>query len=127
MNILIKLAVNAVALWIATLVVGRITLTGGTTGQKVVTLIVVAAIFAVVNTIIKPIVFFFSLPLIFVTLGLFIFVVNALMLLLTSWIAGWFDVPFQVHGFGAALLGALVISFVSFLVNWLLPDRYETR
>jgi putative membrane protein len=60
------------------------------------------------------------------TLGLLIFVINALMLLLTSWISDGLDIPFVVDGFGTALLGALIITVVSWLVNVFLPDRLET-
>ncbi len=66
-----------------------------------------------------------TLPLLVLTLGLFAFVVNALMLLLTSWICDVLDLPFKVEGFWSALLGALVISVVTFLINLVLPDEYE--
>ena len=68
-----------------------------------------------------------SLPLFVLTLGLFTFVVNALMLLLTAWIGDQFDLAFEVDGFWSALLGALIISVVTFLLNVLLPDSYEGR
>ena len=66
-----------------------------------------------VNAVVKPIATLVGLPFIIVTLGLFIFVINALMLLLTSAISDALDVPFHVDGFGAALLGALVVTLVS--------------
>jgi putative membrane protein len=53
-------------------------------------------------------------------------VINALMLLLTSWISDGLNIPFHVSGFGTALLGALIITVVSWLVNVLLPDELET-
>jgi putative membrane protein len=96
------------------------------TGDQVLTLIGVALIFGLVNAIVRPIVRLLTLPLFVLTLGLFTFVVNALMLLLTVWISGRLDLPFVVDGFGAALLGALVISVVSFMINVALPDRYES-
>ena len=71
---------------------------------------------------VRPIVRLLSLPLYVLTLGLFILVVNALMLLLTSWIADLLDVPFHVDGFWAAVLGGLVISFVSWALSLLLPS-----
>jgi putative membrane protein len=71
----------------------------------------------VVNVIIRPIVLLFTLPLTILTLGLFTFVVNALMLILTSWIAQGMGLGFRVDGFVPALLGSLIISVVSFVLN----------
>jgi len=126
-GILIRLVVNAIALWVATVVIEKITVTGGSSTEQAVTLIVVAAIFGVVNAVIKPVVKLLALPLFILTLGLITFVINALMLMLTSGIADLLKVPFRVDGFMAALLGGLVISFVSFLLNVILPKELETR
>ena len=128
---LIRLAVNAAALWVASVTVDGITVTEGSEGdgdwtKRVMMLLIVAAIFGVINAFIKPVVKLLALPLFFLTLGLIIFVINALMLLLTSAAADALDVPFHVDGFGAALVGGLVISFVSFLINVVLPDKLET-
>ena len=122
MSLLIRLLVNAVALWVATLVVDGVDVDASTTSGEVLTILAVAAVFGVINVLVKPIVRLLSLPLFIITLGLFTFVVNALMLMLTSWVAGLLNVPFDVDGFWAALLGALVISVVSWLLNVLLPD-----
>lgn len=122
MSLIIRLIVNAIALWVATLIVSGVELEGGSTQDRVLTLLVVAAIFALVNVVVRPIVQLLSLPLYVLTLGLFTFVVNALMLLLTSWIADLLDVPFSVDDFWSAVLGGLVISFVSWILNLLLPD-----
>ncbi len=122
MSLIIRLIVNAIALWVATLIVSGIEVDSASTQEEIITLLVVAAIFGVVNVVVRPIVSLLSLPLYVLTLGLFIFVVNALMLLLTSWIAGLFDVPFNVDGFWSAVLGGLVIAFVSWLLSLLLPD-----
>lgn len=122
MSLIIRLIVNAIALWVATLIVSGIEVESASTQEEIITLLVVAAIFGVVNVVVRPIVSLLSLPLYVLTLGLFIFVVNALMLLLTSWIAGLFDVPFNVDGFWSAVLGGLVIAFVSWLLSLLLPD-----
>lgn len=126
-NLIIKLLANAVALAVATWVVGGITLEGATTGRRVLTLLIVAAIFGVVNAVVKPIAKLVSLPFIILTLGLLIFVINALMLMLTSWITGKLDVQFHVSGFGSALLGALVITLVGVLLNALLPEKAEIK
>lgn len=122
MSLIIRLIVNAIALWVATLIVSGVELEGASTQDRVITLLVVAVIFALVNVVVRPIVKILSLPLYVLTLGLFTFIVNALMLLLTSWIADQFDVPFNVDGFWSAVLGGLVISFVSWILNLLLPD-----
>jgi putative membrane protein len=121
-GLLVRFLVSAVALWVATLVVDGVDVNASTTTDQVLTILAVAAVFGVVNMFVKPIVMLLSLPLYIITLGLFTFVVNALMLLLTSWIAGKLGVPFDVDGFWDAVLGALVISVVSWLLNVLLPD-----
>ncbi|MCF2532148.1 phage holin family protein [Yinghuangia soli] len=121
-SLLIKLIVNAAAIWITAVVVDGVNITGDSWGNKALTVLFVALIFGVVNVIIKPIVKLFSLPLFILTLGLITFVINALMLWLTSWISDQLDLSFHVTGFWPALLGALVISIVSWFLNLVL-DR----
>src|SRR4029453_12302979 len=99
----------------------------GTTSERVFTLLLVAVIFGLVNMIVRPIARLLSIPLLILTLWLFTFIVAALMVLLTAWIADQFDLAFEVDGFWSALLGALVISVVTFVLNVLLPDRFEGR
>ena len=122
MQLIIRFVVNGIALWIAALIVDGVDIEASTTTKEVLTVLAIAAVFAVVNIVVRPIVKLLSLPLYVITLGLFTFVVNALMLLLTSWIADLLDVPFHVDGFWAALLGGLVISFVSWMINLVLPS-----
>jgi len=126
MKLLMRLLVNAIALSVAAWLLAGIKISGTSTSRKIVTLLVVAAIFGLVNALVKPLATILSLPFIILTLGLLIFVINALMLLLTSWISDGLGVPFEVDGFGTALLGALIITVVSWLVNVFLPDRLET-
>jgi putative membrane protein len=117
---LVRWFINAVALLIAALIIPKIRLTASGTSPGLnewVTLAIVALIFGVINAIIRPVVVLLTLPFTIVTLGLFMFVVNALMLLLTSRIAQAMNLGFRVEGFGAALLGALVISVVSFILT----------
>jgi putative membrane protein len=121
-QLIIRFLVNGIALWIASLIVDGVDIEASTTTEEVLTVLAIAAVFAVVNIVVRPIVKILSLPLYVITLGLFTFVVNALMLLLTSWIADLLDVPFHVDGFWDALLGGLVISFVSWLINLVLPS-----
>jgi putative membrane protein len=123
MRLFLRWFINAVALLAAAFVVPGIRLSagGGSPGlNEWVTLAIVALIFGVINAIIRPVVVLLTLPLTIITLGLFMFVINALMLLLTSRIAQAFDLGFRVDGFGAALLGALVIAVVSFILGRLL-------
>jgi len=127
MRLLVRLLAGAVALAVAAGLIEGISVGPGTTGERVLTLIAVAVIFGLVNAIVRPIVRLISLPLFILTLGLFTFVVNALMLLLTAWIGDQFDLAFEVDGFWSALLGALVVSVVTFAINVLLPDKYERR
>ncbi len=120
-SILVRFLANAVALAAAVWLVNDITLgkDDASTGDKTVTLLIVALIFGLVNLIVKPVVKLLSLPLLILTLGLFTLIINALMLMLTGWIAG--D-SFEVGGFGSAVLGGLIISIVSWAVN-LVFDR----
>lgn len=122
-NFVVKTLANAVALGVAIWLVGKITLTGDSTGDKALTLILVALIFGVVNWLVKPVVKLFSLPLFILTLGLFTLVVNALMLMLTSWLSEKLSLSFHVGGFWAALIGGLIISIVSWAMHVLLPDE----
>ncbi|WP_030237510.1 MULTISPECIES: phage holin family protein [unclassified Streptomyces] len=122
MNFVVKTIANAGALAVAVWLLDKITLTGDSTGKKIGTLVVVALIFGLVNFLVKPVVKLFSLPLLIVTLGLFTLVVNALMLLLTSWLADQIDLSFHVDGFWTAVLGGLIISVVSWALHVVLPD-----
>ncbi len=118
-RILITVGVNAAALAAAAWIFDGIKIgsPGGDTSDEVVTLLLVAALFGVVNAIVTPIVKLLSLPFIILTLGLFLLVVNALMLLLTEEIAQALDLAFQVDGFWTAVGGALVISLVGMALN----------
>lgn len=119
---LIKTLANAVALMVAVWLLNDIRLTDGSAADKTITLILVALIFGVVNVLVKPIVKFLTFPLLVVTLGLFTLVINALMLMLTSWIAEQADLSFRVDGFLTALLGGLIVSIVSWALNMAIPD-----
>jgi putative membrane protein len=124
---LVRLVAGAVALAVAAWLIDGISVGPGTTGERLLTLLAVALIFGLVNAIVRPIVQLISIPLFILTLGLFTFVVNALMLMLTAWIGDLFDLAFEVDGFWAALLGALVISIVTFVLYVILPDKLGGR
>jgi putative membrane protein len=118
---LLSVVVNAAALAAAAGLLEGISVGGDTTQDQVIAVLAVAVIFGVVNTIIRPVVRGLALPLYLLTLGLITFVINALMLLLTSWLARQLGLEFHVDGFLTALLGALLISFVSFVLHLVLP------
>ncbi len=122
MTWLTRIITNALALAAAAWLFTGIRITGASEQDRIVTLIVIALLFGLVNVFVRPIVAFLSVPLYLLTLGLFFFVVNALMLLLTSWVAGQIDVGFQVRGFWTAVFGAIVISIVGWLVGLVLPN-----
>ncbi|WP_457254301.1 phage holin family protein [Pedococcus sp. P5_B7] len=123
MNFLIKVAVNAVALWVAAWLVPGIGFGDGKFGSKFATVLLVALVFGLVNAIVKPIAKFLSFPFIILTLGLFTFIVNAFMLQLTEWIADPLGLSFTItHFFWDAVLGAIVITIVSMVLGWVLPD-----
>jgi len=122
-SFLIKVGVNAIAIWVATLIVPGVEITGDTWTNNLVTLLVVGAIFGVVNAFIKPFVKFFSFPFYILTLGLFAFVVNAAMLEIVNWVSGITNLNFHIDDFFWSALGAaVVVTFVSMILNLLLPD-----
>jgi putative membrane protein len=125
MRILVRLVISAAALAAAAWLLDGITVGPGSGAKRALTLLGVAVVFGVVNAVVRPVVRLLSLPLLIVTLGLFTFVVNALMLLLTSWLCDQLELPFRVDGFWTAVLGSIVISIVSFLLNTLVRDRHE--
>jgi putative membrane protein len=122
----IKVLVNGVALWVAALVLSdgiHLGQRADSLSARLLTILFVAVVFGLVNAFVKPIAKLFSLPFIILTLGLFTLVVNALMLQITSWLAGALNLDFHVDSFfWDAILGALVITFVSLLLNILIPD-----
>ncbi len=127
MRFLLRLLVNAAALAVATWLISGITLTGTDTTDRVISLLIVALIFGVINAIIKPIFRLVTLPLVLLTLGLFLIVINALLLMLTSWLSGEFGLGWTVDGFWPAVWGSVIISIVSFLLNAFVPDKNENR
>ena len=123
----IRIAVVAVALWVATLVVPGIGVTAGTPATRLLTLVGVALIFGLVNAVVKPVVQVLGCAFYILTLGLFALVVNALLFLLVGWLAGVVGLPFVVDGFVAAFFGAIVVGVVSFLLHVVIPDRLDRR
>ena len=123
MGILIRLVITAVSLWIATVVISGIRLTTESVGSQIGTLLAVAVIFGIVNAVLRPIIKTIGCGLYVLTLGLISLVVNGLLFMLVSWIAGRFDLPFHVDDFWpSAILGALLVGVVSWVLNMLVPD-----
>jgi putative membrane protein len=122
-GIVIRLVISALALWISTLVIDGITVTGST-AEKAGTLLLVAVIFGVVNAVLRPIIKVLGCWAYALTLGLIAVVVNGALLMLTSWIAEQLDLSFDVDKFWpTAILGALLIGLVSWLLNLIVPDQ----
>jgi putative membrane protein len=122
-----RVIVNACALAVAAWLFSGIAFNSATQGKRFLTLLLVALIFGLVNEFVRPVVAFFSFPLYLLTLGLFFFVVNALMLWLTSWLAGVVGLSFHVRGFWTAVFGAIVITIVSWIVGLVIPGDTKQR
>lgn len=123
MNLIVRLLINAAALWLATQFIDGISFDGDWR-----LLFAVALIFGILNAIVRPVLKFLTFPFIILTLGLFIFVLNAFMLWLTSAISDRLGLGFHVAGFKRAFVGALFISVVSFVLSLLVgKDDKKSR
>lgn len=112
MSILLRLAINAAALWATARFVDGISYSGSWPG-----LVGLALVFGIVNTFVRPVLKLFSFPITIITLGLFTFVINAFMLMLTAWLAAQLGIAFTVAGFVPALIGAVCVSLLSMVLN----------
>ena len=110
MDLILRLAINAGAVWLAVAMVDGLDFTGSW-----VALLIIAAVLAALNAVVKPIVTVLSLPFIILTLGLFLLVVNAALLQLVVMISRATDLGFESAGFGATFLGAIVVSLASWV------------
>ena len=117
MPFFIRLLVNAAALWVATRLVPGVTYDGGP-----LPMLAVALVFGVMNAILRPIAIVLTFPILIVTLGLFTFVINAVMLWLTSSLSDALGLGFHVRGFWSAFWGALVVTVVSWMLSMLIRD-----
>lgn len=115
-TLLLHWAFNAVALWVAALLIPGLGFSG-----DLVRLLLVAAVFGLVNSLLRPILTVLTCPLIVLTLGLFTLVLNAVMLLVTGWLSARWDLGFTVAGFWAAFWGGLVVGAVSLVLTLLFP------
>lgn len=121
MRFLIWVVVNALALAAAAWLIDDIRVEGDTTQDQIITLVLVALIFGVINAIVAPVIKLLSLPFILLTLGLFLLVINAAMLLLTGWLSQQFGLGFEVDGFWTAVLGAIVVTIATWILEAVLP------
>ena len=113
----IKWIINTIAIMIAIKFVPGIVYAGEWWG-----ILVVGLLFGLINTFIRPFIKLFALPLLIFSLGLFTFIINAMMLSLTSWLSDKFHLGFHVESFKAAFLGALFISVSSMVLSCLIPS-----
>lgn len=118
MRFLLRLLINGLAIWFTSFLLSGLSLTSGDDAWGTVLVVaVVALVFTLVNLVIKPVVDLFALPLTILTLGLFRLVVNALMVLLTSWLTGFTDFGLHVDGFWWAVLAGIVIGIAVWLLE----------
>lgn len=117
-NLFIRWLINSIAIMLAVNFVPGITYSGEWWG-----VLLVAIIFGLVNSFIRPFIKLFTFPLLILSLGLFTFIINAMMLSITSWFSEQFRLGFSVSGFKAAFWGALIISIVSMFLSVLLPSK----
>jgi putative membrane protein len=115
-NMLLHWASNAVALWVAAYFLRGLDFTG-----DLPQLLLVAAVFGIVNSLLRPLLTVLTCPLIVVTLGLFTLVINAVLLLVTGWLSERWDLGFSVAGFWPAFWGGLVVGLVSLVLSMLFP------
>jgi putative membrane protein len=113
-QLVLRVMINALSIAAAIKLVDGLTFTG-----EWWKIIIIGAVFGIVNSLLKPIMMFFTFPLIILTLGIFTLVVNALMLIITAKLSGPFHLGFQIHGFWAAFWGALIVSIVSMVLSWI--------
>ncbi len=128
--LILGVMINALSLVVAMKLVDGITFSG-----EWWKMIVVGALFGAVNSVIKPIVQFFSIPFIVLTLGLFTLIINTLMLVLTASVSDTFHLGFHIRGFWPAFWGAIIVSIVSMFLSWITglrrirfektPDKWE--
>jgi putative membrane protein len=117
-SLVLHWAFNAVALWVAARFIPGLAFTG-----DLLHLLAVAAVFGLVNSLVRPLLTVLTCPLIVLTLGLFTLVINAVMLMLTGWLSDRWNLGFSVTGFWPAFLGGVVVGLVSLVLSLVFPTR----
>jgi putative membrane protein len=117
-SLVIRWLINTLAIYVAIRLVPGVHYVGGPMG-----LIVVALLFGLVNATLRPLLTFLTCPLVLITLGFFLFVINGLMLMFTAWLSTQLDIGFSVDGFGSAFFAGLLISIVSFILSLAVGEK----
>ena len=127
MAFLVRVLINGVAIWLATLILPGLSIVGGDSNWETLAIILlIALVFGLVNAIVKPIVAFISIPLYILTLGLFTIIVNALMLMLTAWITEFWSWGLRVESFWWGVVAALLITVINWIFSIILrPKRRD--
>lgn len=127
MDFIARLLATMAGLWISTLLVPSIRIASSSASETVIVLAVVALVFTVVNSVIKPVVKTLAFPLYLVTFGLFAMVTNSALFALTGWLSTWLGVPVSTGGFWSCLAGAVITSVVASIVSGVLRDKKDKR
>ena len=123
MKLILRIVINAIAIWATSLLLSGFEFSG-----NVLNLVIVAIVFGLINAIIRPVVKLLTLPINIVTLGLFTLVINTLMLWLTVWVSGSLSLEGGMfQSFFDAFLGAIIISIISTILGWFLPDDKDSK
>lgn len=123
MGLIVRIIINALAVAITIYLVPGLHGPQATSLDGILQYLVIGVIFALVNALLKPILALLSCPLMLLTLGLFIFVINGFLLWLTSVLAQWLGIGFTIDSFWSLLVGTIIISVVSFVLNVIVPGR----
>ena len=127
MDFIARLIATMVGLWVTTLVVPSISLPSASTFETIIAFAVIAFLFTLVNSIIKPVVKTLAFPLYLVTFGLFALVTNSLLFALTGWLSTSLGIPMTTGGFWSCLAGAVITSVVASIVSGALRDKDDDR
>lgn len=127
MDFIARLIATMAGLWVTTLLVPSISITSTTASETVIALAVIAFVFTLVNSIIKPVVETLAFPLYLLTFGLFALVTNSLLFALTGWLSTSLGIPMTTGGFLSCLAGAVITSVVASVVSGVLHDKKDAR
>ena len=127
MDFIARLVATMVGLWVTTLLVPSISITSTTASETVIAFAVIAFVFTLVNSIIKPVVTTLAFPLYLLTFGLFALVTNSLLFALTGWLSTSLGIPMTTGGFLSCLAGAVITSVVTSVVSGVLRDKKDAR
>ena len=127
MDFIARLVATMAGLWVTTLLVPSISITSTTASETVIAFAVIAFVFTLVNSIIKPVVKTLAFPLYLLTFGLFSLVTNSLLFALTGWLSTSLSIPMTTGGFLSCLAGAVITSVVASVVSGVLRDKKDAR